>query len=132
LERAGQVLGIAGVGGHLQRAQKQQRLGDQPLLAGGIGAPPGVVERAHLADRHPRRRQRGTKLLALAAVGARQRHQVLHRRVRRHRPGAHSLLRRGHQLVDQREPSRHPALGTAEPARQIIEREAVAGAQPAE
>src|SRR6187397_2562601 len=70
-----------------QRAQEQQRLGDDALLAGAVGAPPRDVQRAELADRDAGVAEPGEQLLALPLVGPGQRHQVLHRGLRRHGPG---------------------------------------------
>ena len=60
--------------------------------------------------------------LTLAAVCARNRHEVAHRAVRRHRARAHARLRRHREPVDQPEPMRDPALRAAQPARQLVQR----------
>jgi hypothetical protein len=114
-----------------QRAQEKQRLGDDALLASAVGAAPRDVQRAELADRDAGVAEPGEQLLALPLVGPGQRHQVLHRGLRRHGPGAHALLRRGGERIEEPEPARHPALRAAQPARLLVERQPII-AQPTE
>jgi hypothetical protein len=70
----------------------------------------------------------------LAGVGARQRHEVPHRRVRRDLAPAHLLLDFPRQLAHEREPPAHPARAPVEALPELLHRhpEAVAqlGEQP--
>ena len=63
-------------------AQHQQRVGEHQL-ARGIGARNvDVIEAPDLSAAEPKRRDRLDEALAIGRVGARQRHEVLHRGVR--------------------------------------------------
>ena len=83
----------------------------------------GRAQRAHLAARQSVRRESRSQLEALREIGARQRHEVFHRRVRDQCPTAHQLLHGLGQLADQRQASTHPARALVEPARQLARRE---------
>src|SRR5262249_43567765 len=109
LVEGGELVRVLGLG-RRQRAQEQQRLGDDALLTGAIGASPREVERADLAIRDTGVAEPGEQPLAVPLVGARQRHEVLHRGVRWYGPGAHALLRRRGQIIEQPQPPRDPAL----------------------
>lgn len=116
---------LAGRGCGRQRTQKQERLGDDTLLACTVCAAPGIVERAELTNGDAHLTECDEQLLAVRTIGARQRHEVLHRGVRWNGPGPHEILRRWGERIEQCEPPRYPALRSTEPAREIIERQAV-------
>ncbi len=67
--------------------------------------------------------------LAVVAVGARQRHQVLHGGVSADPAQAHLLLNRGGQIADQRQAPGHPGDAAIETVRQLLQAQPRAGLQ---
>lgn len=99
-------------------------LDDAPALL-GVAAAPRLGEVLELADRDGLGPQALDELGAARGVGARQRHQRAHRGVRRQSPVADGVLNGGWQHAHQRQASRDPARGAAEPARELGQCEAV-------
>ena len=111
--------------GVVGEAQHEQRVG-QDELACGL-RPPDVVliQTANLARREAMRRNRIGEAHAGLALGARQRHEVLHRSVRDDAAVLDVLLDGVGERAHQTEAPRHPAHGPIEPTRQAVERQSV-------
>ena len=84
-----------------------------------------LIQTADLARGEPMRRDRLGEADAVARVGARQRHEVLHGGVRDQMAVVHVLLDGLRQRAHQTEASRDPAHGPIEALRQHVERDAV-------
>ena len=104
----------------LEGFEQHQRLSPQPLACLRCPIAPCAVEQAHLATRQPRRGGHSGQHLAVDLVGARQRHQVLDRRVRHDVALTHPLLDRVGQLSHQRQAPADPAHRAVEAARQMV------------
>ena len=111
--------------GVVGKAQHEQRVG-QDELARGL-RPPDVVliQSANLSSRESMRRDRVGEAHAVISLGARQRHQVLHRGVRDDVAVLDVLLDRVGERAHQTEAPRHPAHAPIEPPRQPVERQPV-------
>ena len=94
--------------------------------------PVGRHELSHLPGRELLIRDRFDQKLALLPVGARQRDQVLHRRVRGDLAAKYALLDRLRQVPYQGQPPAHPAQAPIEPPRQLLERQREAHVQLAQ
>ncbi len=92
--------------------QVQSRILDQALANLRRRGAPGGPQRGNLVARELLPGDRFTEPLTRLAVEACQRHQRLHRRLRRDLPAPDSLLDRRRQLAHQSQAPRHPA-GTA-------------------
>jgi len=77
----------------------------------------------------PRTERVGTDRLheaqTVGAVGARQRHQVLHRRMRDNPALLHALLDHGRKIAHQTQPARHPTHTAIKASRQVLQGQAV-------
>jgi hypothetical protein len=110
-----QRLGGRGLGAEPRRRglfgdpEDQQRVGQHELARGVLPGEVVLIEAANLARRQAMRGNRRREADALVRLGARQRHQVLHRRMRDDVPLADVLLNRVGKRADQAEAPRHPA-----------------------
>ena len=102
--------------------KEQLRLGKDALTNRARAFAPGRVEllgRACVAMLFDE--DRG-QTQAIIGIGARHRHQILHRHLRGDLTVAHVLLNRFRQQFDQRHPARHPARAAVKTTRQLVER----------
>lgn len=81
---------------------------------------PCLVQISDLAAREVVLRDRFGERLAVLALRAGQRHQVLHRRLGRDAPGADVFLDRLRQDLDEGQPLRDPAGASIKPLRQVL------------
>lgn len=111
--------------GVIGEAQHQQRVGQDELTRGL--RPPDVVliQSANLSGREAMGRDRLGETQAVVALGARQRHEVLHRGVRDDASLPDVLLDRVGERAHQTEAPRHPAHTPIETPRHDIERQPV-------
>jgi len=110
------------VGGH---AQDEQRIGQHQVARGGRARDVGLIEPADLPGGQPMRRNRRGEADAVGRVGARQRHEVLHRGMRHELAGVHVLLDGVGERAHQTQAPGHPAHAAIEAPRQRVERQAV-------
>jgi len=117
------------------RLDEQPRLGEQALTQRGTAVTPRRVQLAHLTGRQCKRCDLPSETLAIVRLGARHRHQVLHRRMGADAAPTHLVLHRLGQLAHQGQPPRHPARAAVETLRQLLMAEPEArlqlGKQPA-
>ena len=106
-------------------AQHEQRIGQDQLARGGRPGDVGLIEPADLPGAQPMRRNRLDEADAVGRVGARHRHEVLHRGVRDQPSGLHVLLDRVGQRAHQTQAPGHPAHAAIEAPRQRVERQAM-------
>lgn len=85
----------------------------------------GVIEAAHLPRAEGTRGDRFHEPQAVRRVGARQGHQVLHRRVRDEAAFLHSVLHERRQVTHQTQPARDPTHAAVEAPRQLLHRKGV-------
>jgi hypothetical protein len=111
--------------GLLREPQDKQGVGQHQLARGVRPGEVVLIEATNLARRQAMRRNRRREADAVVRFGARQRHQVLHRRVRHDAAIADVLLNRVGERADQAEAPRHPAHTPIEAPRDDVEREPV-------
>src|SRR5260370_839050 len=83
---------------------------------------PGGIQRRDLPRRRLQGQDRGGQLLSRRGIGARKRHQILHRRVRAQDPETDLILDRLGQGLDQGESPAHPALAVLKTPTELLER----------
>jgi hypothetical protein len=136
-------IGEQGLGGRGVRAHGRARpvvghAQDEPRIAEdqrprGVGAGDvGVIEPADLPGAEPMRPNRLAEADTVGGVGARQRHEVLHRGMRDDLAVAHLLLNRRGQRADQTQAPGHPADTPVEAPRQMLQRQLVIVVQGAQ
>jgi hypothetical protein len=103
--------------------QKQQRGGEDTLADGGQAIAPRGVQLADLAVGEPLTGNGRHQALAGRRVGARQRDQVLHGRVRRQRAAPHVVLNSRRQFLHQCQPPAHPAHRPRKAPTEIVQRQ---------
>jgi hypothetical protein len=108
-----------------RQAQDQPGVGQHEGLRRRRARDVGLVQAADLARRESMGRDRVGELDTGLRLGARQRHEVLHRGMGHDPSLADVLLDRGRQRAHQVEAPRHPAHAAIEPPRQHVEREPV-------
>ena len=96
------------------------RARQQPLAGHHGSAPPGGVELTDLTGAQVKLGDGARQPLAVRTVGARHRHQVLHRRVWRNPPLPDQLLHRLRQLPDQSQATRNPARAAVKLPGQLL------------
>ena len=115
----GRRRGVVGEAEHERRVRQHERArGLRPREV-------ALIEPADLPGGEPMRRDRGGEAHAVARVGARQRHEVLHRGVRDDAAVLDVLLNGVGQRAHQTEASRHPAHAAIEAAGQQVQRDAM-------
>jgi hypothetical protein len=122
-------LGLFPVGACLEHEQRVREHQGARLRAAGAK---GRHEIAHLSGRQLLAGDRLDQALASLPVGARQRDQALHRRVRGDLTAKDSSLDRFRKVADQREPPAHPAHASIETPGEILERQVEAQVQLAQ
>jgi hypothetical protein len=122
--RRGRVGSHPGLWRLVRDAQHEQRVGEHQL-ARGLGARDVDVIDVRLSGAEPMRRDRLDEAPAVGRVGARQRHEVLHRRVRDDVALPDVLLHGIGQRAHQTQAPRHPAHAPIETARDHVERQPV-------
>jgi hypothetical protein len=105
--------------------QHEQRITQHQLARGLRSGEVMLIEPANLPRRQAMRRQRGREADAVLRLGARQRHEILHRGMRDDVAVADVLLNWRRKRAHQTEPARHPAHAPIEASRDHIEREPV-------
>ena len=111
--------------GIIGESQDEQRIAHDQVARGRGSAGIVLIEATNLAGRESMRRDGLGETHAVIAVGARQRHQVLHRRMRDDVPVADVLLNRHRERAHQTEAARHPAHAPIEAPRDHVERQSV-------
>ena len=128
-------VGQQGVGGRGLRANRGRRLLGDPQHEQRVGhhqrprrvdaGDVGLIEPPDLARAEPVRHDRLHEPHAVRGIGARQGHEVLHRRVRDQAPVMDVLLDGLRQRAHQTHAARDPAHAAIEAPRQRVERQAV-------
>jgi hypothetical protein len=103
------------------RFQEQLRLFQNPLAEGGARAAPSRVQLPGFAAGEVVPSDRIRHAHAVLGVGARHRHQMLHRDMGREGAVPHLLLYAGRQQLDQGQPARYPTQAAIKAARQLIQ-----------
>jgi hypothetical protein len=101
-------------------AEEQLRIVDDAVLYVDRALAPGLIDLADFASAELITGNLFGKAFAGAAVGARNRNQVLHGRMRSDFPEADMLLDRLGQLAHQRQAARNPRNAPVETSRKIV------------
>lgn len=105
------------------RPQHQDRLVDYQLPRRCVPSHVGRVQLPELTTRRALGGDAFCQPLAVRRVGARQRQQILHRRVCSDRARSHLLLRQTRHVLDQTHAATHPALAAIQSPPQLFEPE---------
>jgi hypothetical protein len=115
-------------------AEEKLRVFEHSLSDRGKSRAPGRVEFAHLLSGELMPGDRFGETLAVLALGARHRHQILHSRMSSNLPATNSLLDGIGQLTNERQATRDPGHAPVEPPSKIVQTESKAamklGKQP--
>jgi len=101
-------------------AQEEFGIVDHALPYKGL-ATPGGIEHADFLGRELMVGNLLGKALAVVSFGARQGDQILHGRMRSDLPEPHVLLHRFRQLLNQRQPARHPRHAPIETPGKLVQ-----------
>jgi hypothetical protein len=111
--------------GLIGEPEHKQRIAEHQLARGLRPGEVVLIEAANLPRRQAVRSDRRREADAVLRLGARQRHEVLHRGVRDDGAVADVLVNRRRQRAHQTEAARHPAHAPIEAPRDHVERESV-------
>jgi hypothetical protein len=112
-------------GGLVGESEDEERVGQHEFACGLRAGDVVLIEAANLARRQVMRSNGRGEADTVARVGARQRHQILHRRMRDDVTVAHVLLNRIGEGAQKAETPRHPAHTAIEASRDHVERQSV-------
>jgi len=105
--------------------EHEQRIGQHQLARGVRARDIDLIEPADLSGAEPMRGDRLHETHTVGRVGARQRHEVLHRGMRDELTVAHVLLNRRGERAHQTQAPRHPADTPVEAPCQVLQRQPV-------
>ena len=111
--------------GLVSETEDEPRVSQHQLARGLRPGEVVLIEAANLARRQAMRRNHRHEAETVVRVGARQRHQILHRRMRDDVAVADVLLNRVGERAQQAEAPRHPAHTAIEAPRDDVERQSV-------